>query len=126
MIRGLPVLVVMTCLAGAAAADTWVPVPFIPKGKGEACVRDVAFMRTQHMELLVHQRDATVHRGVRPKDSRLPACLECHAVAGKAGKPVTYKDPKHFCRSCHDYASVKIDCFSCHNSVPDPSEVAHQ
>ena len=30
-----------------------------------------------------------------------------------------YADPKHFCRSCHDYESVSIDCFECHVSKPD-------
>ena len=125
--RRVFVLLMLMCLAaGGAAADSGVPIPFIPKAKGDSCVRDVDFMRTNHMDLLLHQRDDTVHLGVRPKDSRLTACLDCHAVAGASGKPVTYKDPKHFCRACHDYAAVKVDCFTCHNSVPAEAEVARQ
>ena len=44
--------------------------------------------------------------------------MNCHAVNGADGQPVGYADPKHFCRSCHDYESVSIDCFECHDSKP--------
>lgn len=111
----------------AGQATSWgVPFPTVPKGEGEACVRDTAFMRANHMELLLHQRDDTVHQGVRPKKTALTECLTCHAVKDAAGKAVTAKDPKHFCRACHDYAAVSIDCFTCHNSAPEASEVARQ
>ncbi len=110
-------------ISGANAGDWRTPLPKVP-AKGETCVRDTAFMRANHMELLLHQRDDTVHQGIRPKRTALNQCLTCHAVPGADGKPVTYKDPKHFCRACHDYAAVAIDCFSCHNAAPDASEVA--
>jgi len=106
-----------------AAELSRVPIPKVPVGKGDACVRETEFMRTDHMTLLLHQRDQTVYRGIRPKKIRFNECLTCHAVFALDGKPVTYKDPKHFCRTCHDYAAVSIDCFSCHNSVPEVSEV---
>jgi predicted CXXCH cytochrome family protein len=113
--------------SGAVNAGEWkVPFPHVPKAATESCVRDTAFMRENHMELLLHQRDDTVHKGIRPKRTALTECLTCHAVPGADKKPVTYKDPKHFCRACHDYAAVSIDCFACHNSVPDTSEVASQ
>jgi len=32
--------------------------------------------------------------------------------------PVTVDDPQHFCRTCHDYAAVRPDCFQCHASRP--------
>ena len=38
---------------------------------------------------------------------------------GADGKPVAYSDPKHFCRTCHSYAAVRVDCFECHASRPD-------
>ena len=103
---------------------TRVPIPKVPIGKGETCVRETEFMRTDHMTLLFHQRDQTVHQGIRPERTAFNECLTCHAVYGLDAKPVTYKDPKHFCRACHDYAAVSIDCFSCHNSAPEVSEVA--
>jgi len=120
-------LLAVVMLSGVAAADDWrVPLPKVPAAKGEQCVRDTPFMRTNHMDLLLHQRDDTVHRGIRPKKTAFNECLTCHAVPGVDGKPVTAKDPKHFCRACHDYAAVSIDCFSCHNSAPDASEVARK
>jgi len=121
------IVMLLTIAATTAMADgSRVPFPMIPKAKGDACVRDTAYMRSHHMDLLVHQRDDTVHEGVRPEKTRLTACLDCHAVKNSTGQPVTYKDPKHFCRACHDYAAVSIDCFSCHNSVPSKSEAARQ
>ena len=96
------------------------PLPLIPKGKGDHCVRDTDFMRRYHMVMLKRQRDETVHEGVRGGDFSIKGCVDCHAVAGPDGRPVSYADPKHFCRSCHDYESVKIDCFECHASKPSP------
>jgi len=113
-------MMLLTVAAGSAGAADWgVPFPKVPKAAGENCVRDTQFMRANHMELLLHQRDDTVHQGVRPKQTALTECLTCHAVQGSDGKAVTVKDPKHFCRTCHDYAAVTIDCFSCHNSAPE-------
>jgi predicted CXXCH cytochrome family protein len=117
-------LVLVTSMANAG--EWKVPFPQVPKADAESCVRDTAFMRENHMELLLHQRDDTVHKGIRPKRTALTECITCHAVLGADKKPVTYKDPKNFCRACHDYAAVSIDCFACHNSVPDKSEVAKQ
>ena len=73
------------------------------------------------MYLLWHERDAALRHGLRRADYALPRCLTCHAVAGPDGKPVSYNDSRHFCRSCHDYAAVSVDCFECHSSLPDPA-----
>ena len=94
------------------------PLPEIPKGKGEKCVEDTEFMRSNHMELLLHQRDETMHQGIRTKKHSLKECISCHAVNGADNQPVSVANPKHFCRVCHDYASVQIDCFECHASKP--------
>ena len=118
---------------GATAAEAGqasrVVVPAPPKGIGDKCVADTEFMRRYHMTVLNHQRDDTVYNGVRTKQFSLQECIACHAVNGPDSRPVTAESPKHFCRSCHDYAAVKIDCFECHASreeagkaarVPDP------
>ena len=87
------------------------PYPDVPKGKGDRCVEDTEFMRANHMELLLHQRDETMHRGIRTKEHSLKNCIECHVVTDENNQPVSIASPKHFCRVCHDYASVSIDCF---------------
>lgn len=93
------------------------PVP--PKAQGGPCVADKETMRREHMTKLKHQRDVTVHEGVRGKPEGLTNCINCHAVKGEDGKFVSYASPKHFCRSCHDYTAVGVDCFECHASRPE-------
>jgi hypothetical protein len=118
-------LVLMTGLAAIAQAaeegnaTSRVPMPVIPMGMGERCVEDTDYMRRNHMDMLKHQRDETMLRGVRTKQYSLKECINCHAVEGQGSVPVTAADPQHFCRSCHDYAAVSIDCFQCHASRPD-------
>ena len=94
-------------------------LPFIPEGRGAQCVEDTPFMRRNHMELLKHQRDETMLKGVRSTQYSLKECLNCHVVYGADSVPVTVSSPTHFCRSCHDYAAVSIDCFECHASRPE-------
>jgi predicted CXXCH cytochrome family protein len=125
------VLLYSTCsLALAAENDEkagGVPLPDIPEARGEACVADTDFMRRNHMDMLKHQRDETMLKGLREERYSLKECLDCHAVHGPDLKPVTASDPRHFCRSCHDYAAVSIDCFQCHASRPDsPDSFAGQ
>ena len=98
-------------------------MPTIPKGRGDHCVRDNAFMRRYHMTMLMKQRDETVHEGIRGGDFSIRSCVNCHVVNDPDGQPVGYDNPKHFCRSCHDYESVSIDCFECHASKPDSAAV---
>lgn len=119
------VLIGISSLAGVVYAgengNTLRPV--IPMGQGDACVDDTDFMRRNHMELLKHQRDETMLNGVRSEQYSLKECLSCHAVYGPDAIPVTVADPSHFCRSCHDYAAVSIDCFQCHASRPESGEL---
>ena len=92
--------------------------PAIPEASGERCVADTALMRRDHMKFLTHQRDRTVHDGVRTERFSLKGCIDCHAVNGPDAEPVSAESPDHFCRVCHDYAAVRIDCFECHASRP--------
>jgi hypothetical protein len=96
-------------------AASRVPVPVIEKARGETCVADPAFMRLNHMDLLKHRRDETVHRGVRDPRSSLKGCIECHASSATGSVAAA---PTDFCASCHSYAAVKLDCFECHASKP--------
>jgi hypothetical protein len=121
----VPVSLMVYSLVSRAGPDdeaivaSGVPGPVIPRGQGDSCVEDTDFMRRNHMTLLRHQRDETVHKGIRTKLHSLKECVACHAVPGPDAIPLTVASPKHFCRSCHDYAAVKIDCFQCHASRPD-------
>ncbi len=98
--------------------------PVIPKATGAPHPEGNLFMRINHMRLMVHDRDMTVHDGDRQVKYSLKACVECHAVNGDDAQPVAVTDEKHFCRVCHDYAAVKIDCFECHNSKPEMTSTA--
>lgn len=122
------IAVLLVCLTGVAntvfaapedKAASGVPLPAIPMGQGESCVKETAFMRRNHMDLLKHQRDDTMLNGVRSKQYSLKECINCHAVYGPDAIALSVASPEHFCRSCHDYAAVNIDCFQCHASRPE-------
>lgn len=96
----------------AASSDSIrTPLPTVNITKPGKCVAETGEMRRNHMKKILHQRDITMHDGVRTKKNSLSNCIECHAdqetnsVLGKDG----------FCQSCHTYTAVSIDCFSCHN-----------
>jgi hypothetical protein len=98
-------------------ATSRVPKPVVEAGRGDKCVEDTQFMRRNHMQLLKHQRDETVHRGIRTTRHSLKGCIECHASAKSGSVAASGED---FCQSCHSYAAVKIDCFECHASRAAP------
>jgi len=100
----------MLCAAGAFAAP-----PIERATKGERCVEDTASMRRNHMRFLEHQRDATVHNGIRGARHSLKGCVDCHASRATGSVAAA---PGDFCVSCHAYAAVKIDCFDCHATKP--------
>ena len=108
-----------TAALAAEAESNGVPMPVIPAGKGDSCVEDTDFMRKNHMDMLKHQRDETMLRGVRTKQYSLVECINCHVVSGPGSEAVSASDPQHFCRACHDYTAVNIDCFQCHASRPE-------
>lgn len=106
-------------LAGPALAGDAI-YPDIPKPlAGKPHPEGNTFMRVNHMDLLRHDRDLTVRDGERDTNYSLAECLTCHAVNGPDAEPVSIKSEQHFCRVCHDFAAVKVDCFQCHNSKPD-------
>ncbi len=111
-------------LAGIVGAHAGDAGPVIPKATGGTCVAPPEEMRRTHMSLLRHGRDLTVREGERVDGKGLAACVSCHAVSDGKGGAVTVSSPQHFCRACHDYAAVKLDCFECHASRPEPSNKA--
>ncbi len=95
----------------AAGADK----PKLEHGKGDKCVEDTDFMRRNHMELLKHHRDETVHQGIRTTKYSLKQCVACHASEKTGSVAATKED---FCAACHSYAGVKLDCWDCHATKP--------
>ncbi|MAF48222.1 MAG: Hdr-like menaquinol oxidoreductase cytochrome c subunit [Rhodospirillales bacterium] len=123
----MAVAVLLAGIAWAAndsARKSRVPMPNIPKALKEAEPGHAERLRNDHRQLLVHKRDQTMRQGIRTAKDSLKECVACHAVPGPDKLPVSAQSPEHFCRVCHDYAAVSIDCFSCHASRP-PKDVAN-
>jgi hypothetical protein len=85
---------------------------------GNQCVEPTEEMRRNHMKYILHQRDATMHLGIRTDKYSLNHCIECHATKDENGEWIGQNDTRHFCRNCHSYAGVRIDCFECHAGKP--------
>ena len=116
--RRSPLLLLAATLAAGPQAFADDLGPFIAEPKGEQCVEPTQVMRERHWEFILHQRDETVHEGIRTTRHSLKNCLECHVRPNAEGRFRRASDPKHFCTSCHIYASVRIDCFECHADRP--------
>lgn len=98
-----------------------VPLPNIAKAyKGEQCVEPVDVMRRNHFEFLMHQRDETLREGIRGQKYSLNDCVDCHAVASPDVADGKLRTLKPFCKECHEYAAVTIDCFGCHTGAAVP------
>lgn len=115
-------LVVLAGLNGVfdAPADEGVaqgvPMPVIARAQGDSCVDDPEFLRRYHMTVLKREHDKAQLTGMPGEKYSLKECVTCHAVRDSDGSIVTADSPQHFCRTCHDYAAVEIDCFDCHRS----------
>jgi hypothetical protein len=81
---------------GSSATDVFLDVP----SEGE-CVRETAYMRFRHMDLLKETREDVIRTGIRG-DITLSGCRECH----------TYREG--FCNRCHNAVTLRVDCFGCH------------
>ncbi|WP_407309092.1 sulfate reduction electron transfer complex DsrMKJOP subunit DsrJ [Desulfosporosinus sp. SB140] len=100
------------------------------------CVEPAAYMRANHMQLLNQWRDAYVRDGQtvyvnsqgKSFDINIDTCTKCHysnstassttstaasSATGVSNPAVNSSD--QFCVTCHNYASVKPTCWSCHN-----------
>jgi hypothetical protein len=108
----------LCALAVQAAEDSHV-VPGSRAAKLEHCVEPTPFMRRNHMELILHQRDVTVHTGIHSSKYSIEICVDCHVSYAPDGKPIPINQEGQFCDNCHEYAAVKLDCFQCHATVPE-------
>jgi len=116
------VLFLSTAYAVSSTTPKVGPKIVIDKARsGESCVEDTAYMRKNHMKVLLHQRDETVHKGIRTPKHSLKNCVSCHASA--KDERVVGTD-EHFCQGCHTYAAVKMDCWECHTTKAKPKTAA--
>ncbi len=85
----------------------------------KSCVRDKAFMKTEHMQLLDLWRHSVVRnaqrtyvneKGQKFDMSLSNTCLDCHS------------NKADFCDKCHNYASVEPYCWDCHIDNPKEKE----
>ena len=118
----LAVLCLSIAYASTSTAPKVGPTIIIDKARaGDHCVEDEDFMRRNHMKLLLHKRDETMHKGIRNEKYSLQKCISCHAST--KDDRVTGSD-EHFCQSCHTYAAVSLDCWECHSTKAKPAKAA--
>ena len=120
--RFLRITFVLTALAllipATGSAGTPLPVIHEPEGEGVKCVEDEDVMRRDHMKFILHQRDETMHRGIRTSKYSLAECIDCHVEPDENGHIASIETKEHFCNACHEYTGVTIDCFECHADRP--------
>jgi len=116
----------MACADGEKSSSR-VSLPKFPQPAGEKCVEPADVMRREHMEMILHQRDETMHKGIRGISAKyaLKGCIDCHVGYDDQDKALPINAEGQFCESCHTYAAVSIDCFSCHRTTPLDSKM-HQ
>jgi hypothetical protein len=112
------------CVPAAQASGDSFVVPGSKAASQESCVEPTDFMRRNHMEVIKHQRDETVHGGIRSTKHSLAGCVECHASYGDDGAPVPVDQEEQFCGACHAFTAVSLNCFDCHATVPGAGEQA--
>ncbi|MHB8076017.1 sulfate reduction electron transfer complex DsrMKJOP subunit DsrJ [Desulfosporosinus fructosivorans] len=96
--------------------------PAIQQLAVKQCIESTEYMSANHMKLLKKWRDEAVREGKTEyinsegKSFRisLQTCLNCH-------HDPTSNTSDQFCVSCHDYAAVKPNCWSCHLQPVHPS-----
>jgi hypothetical protein len=110
LFTALLVLFSIPAMAGDSGLN--IPKPL----KGEQCVEDTDEMRKNHMDYLKSHRDETMRLGIRTEKHSLKACLDCH-VPAEGSKAA--QSEEHFCKNCHSFAGVRLDCFECHATRPE-------
>ncbi|MGB1109769.1 MAG: Hdr-like menaquinol oxidoreductase cytochrome c subunit [Gammaproteobacteria bacterium] len=119
VITGMAALLISSAVfAGDSLLPSYPQANASATAEGRNCVEPNDVMRRQHFSFIMHQRDETVHRGIRTKKHSLKGCVDCHSAKDDSGTHIPVNTEGQFCSSCHEYAAVKIDCFECHATVP--------
>ena len=117
-LRLIVVLIGFSLLPTQAMAETPFPTVHEPKDESLKCIQPEDEMRRNHMNYILHQRDKTMHEGIRTETDSLAKCIDCHVEPDDNGEIADIDSREHFCNGCHQYASVQIDCFQCHADKP--------
>jgi len=117
-LRLIYVMIGLTLLSTTAVAETPFPTIHEPTDESLKCIQPEDEMRRNHMNYILHERDETVHEGVRNEPGSLAACIDCHVEPNANGEIAGIESKEHFCTACHQYAAVQIDCFQCHADRP--------
>lgn len=105
----------------APAPEPNLDTPAIQQLQVKECVEPTPDMRARHMQLLNDWRNWVVRDGNRvyvaengkKYDMSLQnTCLKCHASPTPSDRMES--NQTQFCDTCHNYAGVKPDCWSCH------------
>ncbi len=124
VVRSLCLAALFALIGGPVVAAEGAPGAIVPGSKAaglDHCVEPTPYMRRHHMELILHQRDKTVHQGIRTKKYSLANCIDCHVGHDAGGKAVPVNAEGQFCDSCHDFVGQSLDCFECHATTPTPA-----
>ena len=73
-------------LPAEGMAETPFPTIHEPEGEGVKCVQPEDEMRRNHMNYILHQRDKTVHEGIRTEEYSLAKCIDCHVEPNEKGE----------------------------------------
>ncbi|HHJ35691.1 MAG TPA: sulfur reduction protein DsrJ [Gammaproteobacteria bacterium] len=111
-------LIGLTLLSPSAIAETPFPTIHEPSDESLKCIHPEDEMRRNHMKYILHERDETMHEGIREEPESLANCINCHVEPDEKGEIAGIDSDKHFCNACHQYAAVQIDCFQCHADRP--------
>ena len=117
-IKQLACVLLVGALAAGSAQAGWRDGNSKAATEAQSCVRERSEMRRNHFELIKHDRDITVHQGVRTVDGSLAGCVSCHANKDDQGKHIPVNASGQFCAGCHQYTGVSFDCFTCHATTP--------
>lgn len=115
-----------------ASPEVNLNTPVIQQLSVKECIESKEYMRENHMQLLLEWRDSAVRdgesvyinsKGKAYEISIQNTCLECHndtptsTVINNTNitPPTVNADSNQFCFSCHDYAAVEPNCWSCHS-----------
>ena len=111
-------LLTASALVGTAQAETPFPTVHEPEDESLKCIHPEDEMRRNHMNYILHERDETMHEGIRNEPESLANCIDCHVTPNEKGEIADIHSDEHFCNACHQYTAVQIDCFQCHADRP--------